>query len=61
MIISFLNIWQKGHGKNSGVPIFITIHSDIILQHVNNLLRAQKSKRTEGVLHFVVLKKTSIY
>lgn len=36
---------------NEGVPVFVTTHSDIILQHINNMLRLQNRKNTDSFLN----------
>lgn len=30
--------------KNEGIPIFVTTHSDIILQHINNMIKLSESR-----------------
>lgn len=32
---------------NSGVPVWITTHSETILQHINNMIKLQKNKKSE--------------
>lgn len=36
--------------KNAGIPVFVTTHSDIILQHINNMLKASKLSDREEFL-----------
>lgn len=35
---------------NKGVPVFVTTHSDIILQHVNNMLKLEEAEGKEAYL-----------
>lgn len=34
---------------NAGVPIFATTHSDIIIQHINNMIKLGKAQRQEDI------------
>lgn len=36
--------------KNAGVPVFATTHSDIILQHINNMIKVSDLKEKESFL-----------
>ena len=36
--------------SNMGLPVFVTTHSDLILQHVNNMIKASKMKNKEAFL-----------
>lgn len=36
--------------SNMGLPVFVTTHSDLILQHVNNMIKANKMKNKEAFL-----------
>lgn len=36
--------------KNAGVPVFVTTHSDIILQHINNMIKISDLKDKEAFL-----------
>lgn len=36
--------------KNAGVPVFVTTHSDIILQHINNMIKISDLKEKESFL-----------
>ncbi len=36
--------------QNKGIPVFVTTHSDIILQHVNNMLKLEDAGEKEAVL-----------
>lgn len=36
--------------KNAGVPVFVTTHSDIILQHINNMIKASELADKEEFL-----------
>ena len=35
--------------KNAGTPVFVTTHSDIIIQHINNMMRLAKSDNNEKI------------
>ena len=35
---------------NTGMPVFVTTHSDIILQHINNMLKAGEMQNQEAFL-----------
>ena len=35
---------------NMGVPVFVTTHSDIILQHINNMIKANEMPKQEAFL-----------
>lgn len=39
--------------KNAGVPVFVTTHSDIILQHVNNMLKLRKNDAQDEALRML--------
>lgn len=36
--------------KNAGVPVFVTTHSDIILQHINNMIKISDLKEKKSFL-----------
>lgn len=36
--------------KNMGIPVFVTTHSDIILQHVNNMIKLADLQEVEKFL-----------
>lgn len=46
--------WQIGRVlirlKNAGVPVFVTSHSDIILQHINNMIKISDLKEKKSFL-----------
>ena len=46
--------WQIGRVlirlKNAGVPVFVTTHSDIILQHINNMIKISDLKEKKSFL-----------
>lgn len=36
--------------KNEGIPVFVTTHSDIIIQHINNMIKLTECQKQEEML-----------